>query len=357
VSSELLNSPLHDAHLAARAKFAEFGGWNMPLSYGDGTIAEHHACRTGCAIFDVSHLGSLRVRGDEALSALQRTFTNDLERITPGKAQYSHLLNSGGGVMDDVIIWWVSNSCFEIMPNASNTTRVISALESVSGDLEIAQTTHDRAVIAVQGPNAREVLSSISVEASSVSRFCVEQIDFKDLPITVAGTGYTGEDGLEISVPVDHATELWSRLIESGATPAGLGARDTLRLEAGLPLHGNELNPEITPIEANLKWVVSMSKQKFLGREAIKNQLDNGISQKLYGLSTVGRRPPRSGQGIVSGDTEIGIITSGNFSPTLEHGIAIALLPATYSTGDHVFIEGRKGEIEATIVPMPFYKR
>ena len=353
---ELLNSPLHAAHLAVGAKFAEFGGWNMPIAYKGGTIAEHQECRSGCAIFDVSHLGSVRVNGSEALEKLQRTFTNDLGRISPGKAQYSHMLNENGGVVDDVIIWWISESSFEIMPNASNTTRVVDALNAQSGDLEIAETTHDRAVIAVQGPQAREVLSKISAEAASVPRFCVENTQFANSSITVAGTGYTGEDGLEISVPLANALELWSLLVEAGGSPAGLGARDTLRLEAGLPLHGNELSPEITPIEANLKWVVSMDKKQFLGKEAIKRQIDNGVNKKLYGIATSGRRPPRSGQKVLDEGAEIGVITSGNYSPILGHGIAIALLPASYTIGDQLFISGRKSEEEAIIAPMPFYK-
>ena len=353
---ELLNSPLHDAHIAVEAKFAEFGGWNMPIAYKGGTIAEHEECRSGCAIFDVSHLGSVRVTGSEAFEKLQRTFTNDLGRISPGKAQYSHLLNESGGVVDDVIIWWISESNFEIMPNASNTTRVIAALHAQSGDLEIVETTRDRAVIAVQGPKAREVLSKVSAEAASVKRFCVEKIHFAGSLITVAGTGYTGEDGLEICVPLANALDLWSLLIEAGGSPAGLGARDTLRLEAGLPLHGNELSPEITPIEANLKWVVSIGKEEFLGKEAIKQQLDDGVDKKLYGIATNGRRPPRSGQKVMHNGTEIGIITSGNYSPTLGHGIAIALLPASFTIDEQVLISGRKSDEEATIVPMPFYK-
>ncbi|HJM28767.1 MAG: glycine cleavage system aminomethyltransferase GcvT [Acidimicrobiales bacterium] len=356
MSAELLNSPLHYAHIEAGAKFAEFGGWNMPLSYSEGTLSEHHECRSKCAIFDVSHLGSVRVSGSESFNVLQRTFTNDLDRITPGKAQYSHLLNDNGGVMDDVIIWWISEFCFEIMPNASNTMRVVTALENMSRELEIIETTRDRAVIAVQGPKAREVLASISTAISSVPRFCVEQIDFLGSSITVAGTGYTGEDGVEISVPLELAVDMWSQLVQSGASPSGLGARDTLRLEAGLPLHGNELGPQITPIEANLKWVVSMKKSEFLGKEAIKNQLENGVKKKLYGLATSERRPPRSGQVVSSRGAEIGIVTSGNYSPTLKHGIAMALLPPTCSIDDKVFISGRRDEIEATIVSLPFYK-
>lgn len=357
MTQELLESPLQSLHEQSGAKFAEFGGWKMPLSYSEGTIAEHHECRSGCAIFDVSHLGSVRVKGPKALSAIQRTFSNDLQRITPGKAQYSHLLNSNGGVLDDVIIWWISGDKFEIMPNASNTKRVIAALKKSSNTVEIHETTYERAVIALQGPKAREILSNISREASLVQGFCVEKVNVTGSYIIVAGTGYTGEDGFELSAPLETAADLWEKLVESGANPSGLGARDTLRLEAGLPLHGNELSPEITPIEANLHWVVSKTKKDYPGREAIARQLENGIKQKLFGLATAGRRPPRSGQKVFHKGREIGIITSGNFSPTLEHGIAMALLPTAYLIGDEVLISGRKEMIEATIVSLPFYKR
>ncbi len=351
---DLLKSPLHNAHVRHEAKFAEFGGWNMPLSFATGTLEEHRSCRTDSAIFDVSHLGSVRVRGDNSFDVLQKTFTNNLERIAPGKAQYSHLLNNEGGVVDDVIIWWVKEGHFEIMPNASNTSRVTEALTSLGG-IEVTEITHHRAVIAIQGPKAREHFARISEEGSKTPRFCVTEIEIQGSPIVVAGTGYTGEDGVELSIPIDKAEEIWERLIEIGSKPAGLGARDTLRLEAGLPLHGNDLSPEITPIEANFKWVVAMEKPMFPGRDAIQNQLEKGISKKLYALSTNGRRPPRSGQSVIINGSKAGTVTSGNYSPMLEHGIALALLPTILKEGDTVLIETRSKPMEATVVQLPFY--
>ena len=355
MTEPLLQSPLHSLHLLNGAKFAEFGGWSMPLVYSDGTLQEHKTCRTGCSVFDVSHLGSLKVSGSDALIAIQSTFTNDLNRITPGRAQYSHLLNDSGGVVDDVIIWWINDSLFHIMPNASNTKRVSDALACFAGDIQYSDVTKERSVIAIQGPKSREILAKISLELAGIQRFHVKQIEYKSSILTAAGTGYTGEDGLEISVPASTASALWEELIRHGAKPAGLGARDTLRLEAGLPLHGNELSPTITSSEANMKWVVAMNKTDFLGKQAVAEELRTGLSRKLFGLKTDGRRPPRTGQVIVKDGKSLGEITSGNYSPMFECGIAIALLDAKISLGEKVMIQGRRNEEVATIVKLPFY--
>tara|TARA_Y100000768_G_scaffold317892_1_gene253214 strand:+ start:2122 stop:3129 length:1008 start_codon:yes stop_codon:yes gene_type:complete len=327
----------------------------MPLVFSEGTLQEHKTCRTECSIFDVSHLGTLKVSGNDALIAIQSTFTNDLNRIAPGRAQYSHLLNDSGGVVDDVIIWWINDSLFHIMPNASNTKRVSNALERFAGDFKYSDVTKQRSVIAIQGPKSREIIENISPELAGIQRFHVNQIEYRSSVLTAAGTGYTGEDGLEISVPLSAADALWEELILHGAKPAGLGARDTLRLEAGLPLHGNELSPSITSAEANMKWVVAMAKPNFLGRQAVEEELRNGLSRKLFGLKTDGRRPPRTGQVIVKDGERLGEVTSGNYSPVFECGIAIALLHPEISLGEKVMIQGRRNEEEATVVKLPFY--
>ena len=355
MTEPLLQSPLNSIHLSNGAKFAEFGGWNMPLVYSEGTLEEHRTCRTACSIFDVSHLGTLKVSGSDALMAIQSTFTNDLNRIAPGRAQYSHLLNDSGGVIDDVIIWWLEDSLFHIMPNASNTRRVSEALDCSSGDFKYSDITRERSVIAIQGPKSREILAKTSVDLAAIPRFHVKQIEYKSSILTAAGTGYTGEDGLEISIPLAVAGALWEELIGYGAKPAGLGARDTLRLEAGLPLHGNELSPTITSAQANMKWVVATTKENFLGKQAVMEEIKNGVSRKLFGLQTEGRRPPRTGQLIVKDGKLLGEVTSGNYSPSLECGIAIALLDPKVSLGEKVTIQGRRNEEEATIVKLPFY--
>ena len=213
-----------------------FGGWEMPLAYPSGTMAEHRACREGAVAFDVSHLGAVRVEGPTAFDHLQRSFSNDLRRIAPGRAQYTHLLDETGSVADDIIVLWVEDEVFDVMPNASNTSRVVSA---IGGE----DVTSQRAVIAVQGPRARALLATVSPDAAAVPRFGVARFDWEGIACVVSGTGYTGEDGVECAVPAARAEELWSAILDTGVMPAGLGARDTLRLEAGLPLHGHELGP------------------------------------------------------------------------------------------------------------------
>ena len=233
----LRHSPLDAAHRALGAKMVPFGGWEMPLSYQSGTIAEHMACRQEAVAFDVSHLGTVRVAGRQALGAIQGTFTNDIRKIAPGRAQYTHLLaESDGSVLDDIIVWWLDEDTFDVMPNASNTARVRSA---IGGEDVTAQ----RAIIAVQGPAARTYMARIAPEAAAVGRFKVGRFVWLGAGCVAAGTGYTGEDGVECSVPAEVAPAFWEQLMSVGLKPAGLGARDTLRLEAALPLHGQELGP------------------------------------------------------------------------------------------------------------------
>ncbi len=327
-----------------------FGGWEMPLAYPDGTLAEHRACRTGVVAFDVSHLGTVRVSGPEALPRLQQRLSNDLRRIVPGRAQYTHLLTEEGGVADDIIVWWVADGRFDVMPNASNTDRVVEAL---GGE----DTTGDRAVVAVQGPRAREALGAVSPEAAAVARFAVAAVDWKGFPLVVAGTGYTGEDGVECAVPAEGATAFWDALIEGGIRPAGLGARDTLRLEAGLPLHGHELSTEITPLQAGLGWVIGWDKGDFVGRRALEDERARGPRRRLRGLVVDGRRPPREGAAVRVSDRRAGGVTSGNFSPMLERGIGMALIDAEAGVGegDAVALEVRGHEMEAVVAKMPFW--
>lgn len=345
-------SAIDPLHRDAGAKMVPFGGWEMPLAYPSGTLAEHAACRSGVAVFDVSHLGTVRVEGPNAFERLQTTLTNDLTKITPGRAQYTHLLDeSDGSVADDIIVWWVDDQTFDVMPNASNTARVTEALGGVD-------TTDTRCVFAVQGPTARELLGKLSEEASIVGRFRVAQTHVQGIECTVAGTGYTGEDGVEIAVPAGDASTVWAALVAAGATPAGLGARDTLRLEAGLPLHGHELGPGITPLQANLEWVVSWTKTSFRGRAALELEKSNGVARLLRGIRIDGRRPAREGTTITNHNGgSVGTVTSGNYSPTLGHCIALALLHPSVSIGDELRLDVRGTEMAGTVVELPFLKR
>jgi aminomethyltransferase len=323
----------------------------MPISYPTGTIAEHLACRNSAVIFDVSHLGTVRIEGPQAFDMLQKVLSNDLRKIGPGRTQYTHLLDPDtADVLDDIIVWWVDENVFDVMPNASNTDRVVQYLGGVD-------TTQARCVIALQGPLARQTMSTISRAASEVGRNHVQTIEIMGSVCVVAGTGYTGEDGLEIAVPLSAATSLWEALSNSGAVPAGLGARDTLRLEAGLPLHGHELGAGMTSLQANLGWVLGLNKDQFQGKEAVMREKESGVSRKLVGLSTEGRRPPREGSTILRNGTIIGSVTSGNFSPMLEHGIALGFVEPHTELGDEVTIDVRGTELPGRVVSYPFYKK
>jgi aminomethyltransferase len=344
----LRHSPLDAAHRRLGAKLVPFGGWEMPLQYPSGTLAEHRACREAAVAFDVSHLGTVRMDDSDAFKRLQHTLTNDLAKIGPGRAQYTHLLDgSDASVLDDIIVWWVNEQRFDVMPNASNTDRVRAA---VGGD----DITGTRAVIAVQGPDARRRLAEVSAEAAAVRRFRVASVDWHGVPLVVAGTGYTGEDGVECEVPAAAAEGLWDAILAAGVAPAGLGARDTLRLEAGLPLHGHELGPGITPLQAGLGWVVGWEKGEFTGRAALEAERQRGVTRRLRGLNVEGRQPPRAGAPVLVDGQRVGEVTSGNFSPMLGHGIAMAFLPPAVENGAAAEIDVRGRRLAATVVPLPF---
>ena len=403
MAEELRQSPLRGVHERAGARLVPFGGWNMPLQYSSGTVAEHMACRTSAAMFDVSHLGTVRVQGAAAHRSLQWALTNDLDRVGVGSAQYTHLLDpSDASVLDDIIVWWTGPDRFDVMPNASNTDRVVDALREASapttssygwnpntdrvadalregpgdpdiadvtsdrvvdalreapGDPDIADVTSDRAVIAVQGPEARaRVAAAGGDEVASVGRFKVAASRFGEIPVTVAGTGYTGEDGVEMAVGVEDAPTVWQRLVDAGVSPAGLGARDTLRLEAGLPLHGHELGPGITPLQAGLGWVVRWDKGDFRGRAPLEAEREAGPWRRLRGLLAAKGRPPRDGCTVRRGGDEVGVITSGNFSPVLGRGVALAFLAPDIGIGDEVVIDVRGRDLPAEVVKTPFHR-
>ncbi|QXC61983.1 glycine cleavage system aminomethyltransferase GcvT [Aquihabitans sp. G128] len=346
----LRTSPLDAAHRALGAKMVPFGGWDMPLSYPAGTLAEHRSCRQGAVAFDVSHLGTVRITGPEALDRLQAALTNDLTKVGPGRAQYTHLLDpADASVVDDIIVWWVDDERFDVMPNASNTDGVVGALGEGAVDV-----TAERAIIALQGPAARRLLAPIWPEAAAIGRFHVITASWDGVECTVAGTGYTGEDGLEVAVPAEHAGAFWDAVLAAGFEPAGLGARDTLRLEAGLPLHGHELGAGITPLQAGLGWVVAWDKGDFRGRAALDAEREAGVARRLRALTIEGRRPPRADQVVLVDGQAAGVITSGNFSPILEQGIALAFCPPEVAIGDTVAIDVRGEAVAATVVKPPF---
>ena len=358
----LRRSPLDAEHRALGARMAPFGGWEMPIQYSS-VLEEHRACRDRAVAFDVSHLGSVRVEGPGAYGMLQWAFTNDLARIEPGRAQYTHLLDvDDAHVVDDIIVWWVGDEDFIVMPNASNTAPLLAALEDATrrhagGAVTVGDITDDRAVIAVQGPEARTTLAELHPAWAEVPRFAVRPLAFDGEPGWVAGTGYTGEDGVELHVPAALAPAVWRLLLDAGIRPAGLGARDTLRLEAGLPLHGHELGPGITPLQAGLSWVVRFDKGDFRGRAPLVAERDRGISRRLNGLVLDGRQIPRTGYPVQMGEERVGEITSGNFSPVLERGIALALVEPSIGLGDTVAVDIRGRPAPAVVTRPPFVRR
>ena len=349
-AASLRVSPLYAAHRALGAKMVPFGGWEMPLAYPSGTVAEHRACRTAAVAFDVSHLGSVRVLGSDAFGHLQESFTNDLNKIRPGRAQYTHLLDEDGSVIDDIIVWWVDDERFDVMPNASNTSEVLAAI----GGTDV---TAERAVIAVQGPDARARLAAVAPDAAAVHRFDVARFEWAGVTGLVAGTGYTGEDGVECAVPAEVAPAFWEAVLGQGIVPAGLGARDTLRLEAGLPLHGHELGPGITPLQAGLGWVVGWDKGDFRGRAALEEERVNGPARRLRGFVAAGRQPLRDGSLVYRDGRQVGILTSGNFSPMRERGIGLGFVDAEARAldGDEVTVVQRGRQHPAHLVRPPLW--
>ena len=341
---------LYDTHVELGAKIVPFGGWAMPLQYQTGTVAEHLACRRDAVVFDVSHLGTVRCDGPGMYDAIQGTLTNDLDKIEPGRAQYTHLLNEDGFVVDDIIVWWVGPEEFDVMPNASNTAGVTEALPGVD-------VTGERCVLAVQGPRARERVRAVDERFASVGRFRVARFDFRGVEVRVAGTGYTGEAGLELSVPNEVARDLLHELIEAGVTPAGLGARDTLRLEAALPLYGHELNLSSTTLEAGLGWVLGWDKPTFRGRAAVEAERARGVAHHLTGVIADGRQPLREGGVMRLDGRTVGHLTSGNYSPVLERGIGLAMADEVLEAGRRVTVELRGRSVDAATVALPFVRK
>ena len=341
---------LYDLHVELGAKIVPFGGWEMPLHYGAGTVSEHLNCRRDAVVFDVSHLGTVRCDGPGMFDVLQDTLTNDLTKIAPGRAQYTHLLTEDGFVVDDIIVWWVGESEFDVMPNASNTTGVTSALPG-------RDVTSERCVLAVQGPRARERVAVIDRRFAEVGRFCVARFDFEGVEVRVAGTGYTGEAGLEVAAPNEVAEQLLRALVSVGVTPAGLGARDTLRLEAALPLYGHELSRQSTTLEASLGWVLGWRKESFRGREAVARERERGVSRQLTGVATRSRQPLRDGARVSVDGVDVGELTSGNYSPTLGHGIGLGLLVPGLAPSREVAVVLRGREVPATVSSLPFVRK
>ena len=355
-----MQTPLDEEHRALGGRMVDFAGWEMPIRYGS-VLDEHRACRTGAVVFDVSHMGSAWVRGPGAFTALQDLFTNDLAKVGPGRAQYTHLLAEDASVVDDLIVWWVGEEEFLVIPNASNTAPALAALQAAAseapGGADVEHVTEQRAMLAVQGPETRRLLADLAPEAAAVAHFGVSATTLPGgASGFVGGTGYTGEDGVELFVPAEAAVDVWRALVGAGVVPAGLGARDTLRLEMGYPLHGHELGPGITPLQAGLGWVVGWDKPAFAGREALLAEKQRGPARRLAGILLADRQVPRAECPVLLGGEAVGEVTSGNVSPVLERGIALAFLPPGTTAGTAVSIDIRGRAAGGEVVTPPFIK-
>jgi len=353
-------TPLYETHVASGAKMVDFGGWDMPLAYGS-QIEEHHAVRRSAGMFDVSHMCPVDVTGPGARAFLGRLVANDVDKLTqPGKALYSCMLNEDGGVIDDLIIYFLRDERFRVVVNASTADKDLEWMGHVRGeggfDVRITP-RRDLAMIAVQGPNARakfwQVRPATEGDTAVLGPFFAAQVG----DLFVARTGYTGEDGFEVMLPSDQAPQLWADLKAAGVAEAGLGARDTLRLEAGMNLYGNDMDDAVSPLDAGLAWTVDLKTPRdFVGRAALERQsADSGARRALVGLKLLGRGVLRSHQKVVTpvGDGEI---TSGTFSPTLGFSIAMARVPRGLKPGDEVQVGIRGSLLPAQVVKMPFVR-
>ena len=357
-AAALLRSPLHERHVALGAKFAAFGGWEMPLEYaGGGVLREHAAVREAVGVFDVSHLGKARVAGPGAAEFVNSCLSNDLGRISPGKAQYTLCCDeASGGVVDDLIAYLIGPDEVFLIPNAANTAEVVRRLAAAApAGITVTDEHRQYAILAVQGPKSAGTVTALGLPTGhEYMSFNPARIDGVDL--IVCRTGYTGEQGYELVVPWDDAATVWDALVDAGVRPCGLGARDTLRTEMGYPLHGQELTLDITPVQARSGWAVGWSKPAFWGRDALLAEKAAGPRRLLRGLELTGRGIPRCHMHVYAGDTLVGEITSGTFSPTKKIGIALALLDtaAGLAEGDSVEIDIRGRRTEARIVKPPF---
>lgn len=355
--TEPLHSPLHERHVALGAKFSEFGGWLMPLQYS-GVVAEHRAVRSAVGIFDVSHLGKVRVVGSGAADFVNRCLSNDLRRIQPGQAQYTLLCNADGGVVDDMIAYLISADEVFLIPNAANCETVAELLtEAAPAGVRVVNEHRDHAVIAVQGTSSDETLAALGLPVGQDYMSFVSG-RWGDTDLIVCRTGYTGERGYELVVPAASAGNLWDAVLAAGTEydilPCGLGARDTLRTEMGYPLHGHDLSPQISPVMAGLIWAVGWDKDDFWGAAALRAQREAKSGPLLRGLKAAGRGIPRPHMPVQADGVVVGEVTSGTFSPTLGTGIALALLDRSVTVGRTVDVVVRDRLEPFDVVKPPF---
>lgn len=352
-------TPLYQSHLEANGKMVDFAGWMMPINYGS-QIEEHQHVRRDAGIFDVSHMNIVDVLGPGARDYLRHLLANDIDKLTSrGKALYTCMLNHNGGIIDDLIVYFVDVQHYRVVLNAGTRERDIKWMNKIANDYSVGlQERQDLAMLAIQGPQAREKTLHLLTPAQADAATTLGTFEFVEIDnLFIARTGYTGEDGYEIILPQDHAIEFWKNALALGIVPCGLGARDTLRLEAGLNLYGSDMDETITPLEANLTWTIAWepADRLFIGRAALELQKSQGLRQKLVGLVLEDKGVLRAGQKVVTESHDSGIITSGTFSPTLGVGIGMARVPL--DIGLHCMVDIRGKLHAAKVIKLPFIRQ
>jgi len=358
-------TPLHDQHVGLGAMMTDFAGWDMPLRYGSEST-EHRAVRSAAGIFDLSHMGEIEINGPEAVGALDHALISDIGKVAVGGAKYTMICAEDGGILDDLIVYRLGESRYLVVANAANAEVVLDELRARAQgfDAEVSDNRDDYALIAIQGPRAAAIMAGLTdAELDQIRYYAAGQVTVAGVSALLARTGYTGEDGFEIFCAAEDATAVWTRALAAGTgyglIPTGLACRDTLRLEAGMPLYGHELSREVTPYAANLGRVVALKKPEFVGRHALADRAEKGEPRRLVGLASQGRRPPRAGYPVHDeAGAVIGEVTSGGPSPTLGHPIAMAYLDTDHTEPEHqVAIDIRGSSEPARVVPLPFYRR
>ncbi|HEX2133439.1 MAG TPA: glycine cleavage system aminomethyltransferase GcvT [Actinophytocola sp.] len=358
-------SPLYDVHTALGASFTDFAGWSMPLRYGS-ELAEHRAVRTAAGLFDLSHMGEIELTGAEAGRALDHALVGNLSGLKVGRARYTMICDAGGGVLDDLVVYRVGEERYMVVANASNSDVVARELVARADGFtaEVVDRSREVALVACQGPRSAAIVGRVcDADLDTLTYYGSAPTRIGGHDVLLARTGYTGEDGFEVFAEAAHATDVWQALTDAGAAddllPAGLAARDTLRLEAGMPLYGNELSAEMSPFDAGLGRVVKFDKaEDFVGRAALAERAENPAEHVRVGLTGEGRRAPRHGYPVLDGDTPVGTVTSGALSPTLGHPIAMAYVPPSLSEpGTALSVDVRGKAFPVEVVKLPFYKR
>jgi aminomethyltransferase len=358
------NTALTHIHEKLGAKMVPFAGYNMPVQY-EGVNAEHETVRNGVGVFDVSHMGEFLLTGPKALDLIQKVTTNDAAALTVGRAQYSCMPNDNGGIVDDLIIYKIKEEQYLLVVNASNIEKDWNWISSKNDmGVEMRNLSDDYSLLAIQGPKAVEAMQPLtSVDLSAIKYYHFEVADFAGIPhVIISATGYTGSGGFEIYAKNDEIEQIWNKVFEAGASygikPIGLAARDTLRLEMGFCLYGNDINDSTSPLEAGLGWITKFSKD-FVNSEALKQQKEEGVKRKLVGFELTERGIPRHDYEITDKEGNIiGIVTSGTMSPSLNKGIGLGYVPSEYAVpGSEIFIRIRKNDVPATVVKLPFYKK